>query len=146
MYYVYPKSAEHYLIQHGTEMSVAPAKKPGVPKQCFTNSFREVSRDPGRLCYVEGVAYIPIPIIHAWVVDRETGLAYEATLKKNADIRYVGVPLKWEFVLRMSSETGVYGIFCEHLFVRKLVDGSVLMDDITDRTVRLALNPAGPHP
>jgi hypothetical protein len=134
---VFPKrSIESWIERHGLEMTVAPAKNPGLPKQCFANAFRAVMKERA-LTYVEGIVLAPVPILHAWVADNNG--AYEVTLSRNEGFEYIGVPIKHDFLLKVALQTGEYGVFSawgKNGIARQIIDGEIAPEDVIDENLR----------
>lgn len=103
------QSTFDFLIQHGRlwEPAPLPGDVPlGEPKRCFENvAMFVVERDD--LTYVEGYALpqdCPIPIPHAWLVDRDGGVV-ERTLRSPGTV-YFGVAFRTSVVIGRMLKTG----------------------------------------
>lgn len=73
-------------------------------KQCFANCQRVATTD-ARFLYVEGYALSVIPVHHAWLVDRDTGRAYDPTWLTSGSA-YVGVPIQTDYLRKQMLRTG----------------------------------------
>jgi predicted ABC-type ATPase len=85
--------------------------KYGKQKECFKNAFQLASNSPDKYTYVEGYASpagVPIPIHHAWVVDKD-GKVIDNTWRKPGEA-YIGVAFSNKYMLNNAFETGTYGI------------------------------------
>lgn len=78
----------------------------GEIRQCFYNSLMAASAWPDRLVYCEGIAFSGfLPVNHAWVLDLETGLAWDPTWSearlgpRMQSACYLGIPLRLDVVL-----------------------------------------------
>jgi hypothetical protein len=86
-------------------------------KQCFYNTFAVIHRavvDPEKWFYAEGMvmrANLPIPIHHAFLVNR-AGEVMDLTLRDaSAEEQYFGIPFKFDYVIRETMRLGYYGLF-----------------------------------
>lgn len=64
------------------------------PKHCYQNAYTVAKRNPERFAYVEGTMFtpgLPIPVEHAWVVDKKDGRVIDPTLGYIKNGRYFGV-------------------------------------------------------
>jgi hypothetical protein len=110
---------EDFLLQHGrffTPQRLQKGIKKGPERSCFENAGKVATRSAASLVYVEGFALGVIPVHHAWASDTG-GNVYEVTWrtrdKTEEDIAataYFGVPFNAAFVLRIMSETKLWGI------------------------------------
>ena len=107
-------SSEDLVLKQGKFFT--PEKRPenielGSKKECFANASR-LALERSDLTYVEGYAMIndrlPLPIAHAWCVDKK-GRVIDNTWEKPG-VSYFGVPFKTSYLAKKLSETGVYGI------------------------------------
>lgn len=107
-------SSEDLVLKQGKFFT--PEKRPenielGSKKECFANASK-LALKRSDLTYVEGYAMIndrlPLPIAHAWCVDKK-GRVIDNTWEKPG-VSYFGVPFKTSYLAKKLSETGVYGI------------------------------------
>lgn len=107
-------SSEDLVLKQGKFFT--PEKRPenielGSKKECFANASK-LALARSDLTYVEGYAMIndrlPLPIAHAWCVDKK-GRVIDNTWEKPG-VSYFGVPFKTSYLAKKLSETGVYGI------------------------------------
>lgn len=107
-------SSEDLVLKQGKFFT--PEKRPenielGPKKECFENASK-LALERSDLTYVEGYAMVndrlPLPIAHAWCVDKK-GRVVDNTWE-NPGVSYFGVPLKTGYLAKKLSETGVYGI------------------------------------
>ena len=107
-------SSEDLVLKQGKFFT--PEKRPenielGSKKECFANASK-LALERSDLTYVEGYAMIndrlPLPIAHAWCVDKK-GRVIDNTWEKPG-VSYFGVPFKTSYLAKKLSETGVYGI------------------------------------
>ena len=107
-------SSEDLVLKQGKFFT--PEKRPenielGSKKECFANASR-LALERSDLTYVEGYAMIndklPLPIAHAWCVDKK-GRVIDNTWE-NPGVSYFGVPFKTSYLAKKLSESGVYGI------------------------------------
>lgn len=107
-------SSEDLVLKQGKFFT--PGKRPenielGSKKECFANASR-LALERSDLTYVEGYAMIndrlPLPIAHAWCVDKK-GRVVDNTWE-NPGVSYFGVPFKTSYLAKKLSETGIYGI------------------------------------
>lgn len=86
--------------------------KKGVIKECFSNCLKEVLGHPDRLVYCEGYATGVIPVHHAWL--SYEGKVIDPTWDGRDIIRdsteYFGVAFNFNYVLKIATETGYYGV------------------------------------
>lgn len=107
-------SSEDLVLKQGKFFT--PEKRPenielGPKKECFANASK-LALERSDLTYVEGYAMVndrlPLPIAHAWCVDKK-GRVIDNTWE-NPGVAYFGVPFKTGYLAKKLSETGVYGI------------------------------------
>ena len=107
-------SSEDLVLKQGKFFT--PEKRPenielGSKKECFANASK-LALQRSDLTYVEGYAMVndrlPLPIAHAWCVDKK-GRVIDNTWE-NPGVSYFGVPFKTSYLAKKLSETGVYGI------------------------------------
>lgn len=107
-------SSEDLVLKQGKFFT--PEKRPdgielGPKKECFANASK-LALERSNLTYVEGYAMVndrlPLPIAHAWCVDKK-GRVIDNTWE-NPGVSYFGVPFKTSYLAKKLSETGVYGI------------------------------------
>jgi hypothetical protein len=114
---------EDFVLAEGKEFhppESPPPIKLGVPKQCFSNAAKMVLDDmSGKYAYVEGFVQspkLPMPIHHAWVVDKETSAVIDPTLGWSPKNRYMGVQFDTKFLRKKLFEQGYYGLLSgEHM-------------------------------
>ena len=92
------------------------------PSGCYGNSIRATIHDYDKeLQYYEGYYIsegVPIPLEHAWTVDRNTGKVVDATIigvwdkkkehKNYGEVNYFGVPIPNEYVMAQSLKDSCY--------------------------------------
>lgn len=107
-------SSEDLVLKQGKFFT--PEKRPddiklGPKKECFANAAK-LALERSNLTYMEGYAMVndrlPLPIAHAWCVDKK-GRVVDNTWE-NPGVAYFGVPFKTSYLAKKLSETGVYGI------------------------------------
>lgn len=107
--------------------------KLGAKKECFSNAAR-LALERSNLTYVEGYAMIndglPLPIAHAWCVDKK-GRVVDNTWEKPG-VAYFGVPFKTSYLAKKLSETGVYGILSGSVGSSDFLKDGVPSDWIAD--------------
>lgn len=107
--------------------------KLGAKKECFSNAAR-LALERSNLTYVEGYAMIndrlPLPIAHAWCVDKK-GRVVDNTWE-NPGVAYFGVPFKTSYLAKKLSETGVYGILSGSVGSSDFLKDGVPSDWIAD--------------
>ena len=107
--------------------------KLGAKKECFSNAAR-LALERSNLTYVEGYAMIndrlPLPIAHAWCVDKK-GRVVDNTWEKPG-LAYFGVPFKKSYLAKKLSETGVYGILSGSVGSSDFLKDGVPSDWIAD--------------
>jgi len=108
------KSQEQFVLEFGRHWEPMPLPdefEAMEPKQCFGNAFNLVlaNRD---LTYVEGYGIsnsVPIPIQHAWAVDK-SGNVVDPTWANPEERSYFGIPFKFDFVRDTVIEKETYGV------------------------------------
>ena len=81
----------------------APPIKLLYPKHCYENSMKTALHDSKRFGYVEGLVFgpgLPMPIPHAWVVDRNSNTVVDPTLGWVQGARYKGFEYSAKAVMR----------------------------------------------
>lgn len=140
------ESVYSFILEHGVPFNRVTTDISGPAKECYMNSVRRSTRDPS-LTYCEGYVVgedIPIPILHAWIVD-EFGMLIETTLRRDTTFHYFGIPYKREFVRRQMVEWGVYGILGgDHRQTRDLMSGKYPVDTWLDAGLIACLRNAVP--
>jgi len=106
------RSIGEFILKNGICYSQISKKKypKGATKQCFRNAYKLAERDDG-LTYVEGYALtsnIPIPLMHAWVVDKD-GAVIDNTWRP-VGVEYFGVPFDIQYVNKIIFEREKYGV------------------------------------
>jgi hypothetical protein len=121
------------LLRFGRRMDIScdsPKWMPaGVPKQCYANAAKGLFAALGRgeeIRYAEGYAIsktgLPLPIQHAWLVDKE-GRVLDPTWQDHRDYLYYGIVFDTDFVLDMLEETGlVPGLLVNPSLMRSHLD------------------------
>jgi hypothetical protein len=109
------RTFESMLLEHGklwtaNAWSSHKYGMKGTQRECFSNATKLATAF--NLTYVEGLAmqYGMFPMEHAWCVD-DNGNVIDNTWITNSAVVYYGLPLKYSFVVKSMSETGVYGVF-----------------------------------
>ena len=124
----YP-TIEAFVLAHGRCWTLRPRPRGvrlGRQRQCYYNAAVRtlLSEDPRygrdrRWVYCEGYArraLVPLPVLHAWVVERKTGLAVEQTfrLEPGEEVAYFGVPFDPDYLARTLAQNGVCGLLDRH--------------------------------
>lgn len=106
-------STEDFVAREGKHYQSAPLPagvKMGAKKQCFMNAAK-AALDNHDLDYAEGFTAIDglpeLPIHHAWVVHKKTGLAHDVTVDKPGPL--VGTVIPKDKLSESLLRTGVYG-------------------------------------
>jgi hypothetical protein len=117
------------MLAHGKRFYMSErtfAGRRGGKKKCYLNAYelaaadqhnieywrKRFHLDPGcNPVYVEGWCYVePMIIEHAWCLD-QNGQVIDPTLREGHASGYFGIPLRWDYVWRTVSRTGmIYGI------------------------------------
>ena len=110
---------EDFVLQRGrffTPQQLPKGIKRGTERRCFENAGKLAARRGASLVYVEGFALGEIPIHHAWVSD-SLGNVYEVTWQTKdwteddiTETSYFGVAFNADFVLRVKTETKLWGV------------------------------------
>lgn len=109
-------SIEDFVLTHGKsfpeKMSKPKWVKQGVIKECFSNCFKEVCKNPSKLIYCEGYATGVIPVHHAWLVydNKVIDPTWHGRDIIQDHTEYFGIPFRYEYVLKVALESGYYGI------------------------------------
>lgn len=85
----------------------------GHGRRCFENAYK-LAIENSTLVYHEGFAWNDgswLPIEHAWCVDEKTGDLVDTTWKSPETGVYYGVPVPRDMLLRITHQTGRYGVF-----------------------------------
>lgn len=107
---------EELILSHGRKFEQV-VRRPkwvqkGIIKECFANCLKEVVKHPDRLVYCEGYATGVIPTHHAWLLYE--GKVIDPTWDGRDIIKdhteYFGIPFNYNYVLRIATETGYYGV------------------------------------
>ena len=129
-------SSEDLVLKQGKFFT--PEKRPdgielGPKKECFANAAK-LALERSNLTYVEGYAMVndrlPLPIAHAWCVDKK-GRVVDNTWEKPG-VAYFGVPFKTSYLAKKLSETGVYGILSGSVGSSDFLKDGVPSDWIAD--------------
>lgn len=113
-------SPEEFVLENGTQYQVdyKTLNRFGVkaPKRCYQNAADYVLDHPGQgLTYVEGYVTTVIPIMHAWVVDKD-GVIADVTIKVDGRKEefyprdYFGVEIPTVTLMSLLNYTGKYGL------------------------------------
>lgn len=107
-------STAGWLLKHGRPFEVRHEWPRSVPlkrgrlKECFETCAKAAIHN-SRLIYCEGYGNGSIcPVSHAWILDSETGIAYDPTWKDGED--YFGVPFDTDWLRHRLLSSGYYGI------------------------------------
>jgi len=107
-----------FLLDNGCFYRPSPLEPdviPGEPRECYKNATTLAVEYPDRYIYCEGYAVcegIPIPIEHAWVVDRtRKNVVVDNTWTDNKGVAYFGVEIELEKLVERLAEQGLYGYF-----------------------------------
>jgi hypothetical protein len=107
-----------FLLDNGQLYKPAPLEKDitvGEPRECYKNATMLAVEHPGKYVYCEGYAVcdgIPIPIEHAWVIDRtRNNVVVDNTWTDYKGVAYFGVEIELESLIARLSEQGIYGYF-----------------------------------
>lgn len=131
------------LLRHGHLFTKAPDDHMpdalrGAMQQCFYNSVMAAAARPDRLVYCEGIAFSGIiPVDHAWVLDLETGMAWDPTWsEKHMGPRmqstcYVGLPFRLELVLERA-ERGNWCMLDDWHEHWPILSGTLPLDEALD--------------
>lgn len=117
-----------FLLEHGTWFEPRDRDhwpecvRPGVLRECFRNAANLVLRNPERLAYCEGIAHDIIPCEHAWVVDLESGHAYDPTWRRLGS-EYLGVVISTEYLRESLVRTGYYGVLLDFVGRSPILSG-----------------------
>lgn len=123
---------EDLVLKWGREFSLAPYPEGlwrGKKRECFHNAFRLASE--ADLFYVEGYALSIIPMLHAWCIDAD-GRVVDPTWDPDENMAYLGIPLKWDYVIDILVSRGYYGVLDNWEQGFPLLTGD---DDISDVVV-----------
>ena len=102
---------EDWLLKHGTfftPKNLPSTVRPMGLQQCYENAWRVAQRTKA-YHYVEGFAIGMIPVLHAWLIDRDGNVIDPTWASRTAGIgsAYMGVELNLEEV-RRSRRAGCY--------------------------------------
>lgn len=112
--------AEDFVLREGRQYEVdySALNRYGVGKMkhCYSNAFDLVSHHPDlNLTYIEGFASTVIPVLHAWVVDKD-GLIADVTWemkdrkKEFYPTGYYGVAFSQKQCWEVMNKSGQYGL------------------------------------
>lgn len=96
---------QSFEVRHKWPKSV-PLER-GPARECFRTCTLAALNNP-RFIYCEGMADAVIPVDHAWVMDSETGRAYDLTWKDG--VGYFGVAFDTTWLRRRIVSSETYGI------------------------------------
>ena len=109
------KGMEDFVLKNGKFYPISKRKvKLGRIKECFSNAAK-LAIDDSSLIYCEGYFLskkLPIPIYHAWVIDRE-GKVIDNTIRVQKDEGtrlYYGVEFSTEYLCATVLSKGTYGL------------------------------------
>jgi GNAT superfamily N-acetyltransferase len=118
-----------FLMHEGKEFDI-PDKPPQVklmiPRECYSNATKMMLRNPGKYNYAEGYyasSHLPMPIDHAWLVEKKTGMVVDPTLGWQPTARYFGVAYPKQFVVTKMLENEYYGIHSDGNMMNDVVMG-----------------------
>lgn len=82
--------------------------------ECYKYAYNAAAENPN-LIYCEGYACppdIPIPVMHAWCIDKYTHEIWDPTwlTERTADAVYCGLPFSFLFVIQVILKNKVYGV------------------------------------
>lgn len=105
---VTPPYQDTWLLEHAQIFEWAPRPKyieDGLIKSCYYNAY-ELAKNDDSLIYCEGMAFSGgfIPVMHAWVIDKETETVIDNTWDRLGHFNkpgYFGVPFKTEYVAKI---------------------------------------------
>ncbi len=109
-----PKDLKYWLLHElvlaegrfmGTRSPLSEEYPRGRKRECFKNAYELTARN--LLGYCEGFAMGVIPVLHAWVVDRD-GNVIDPTWADGAE--YFGIEFKRDDVIRVALKTEYYGM------------------------------------
>lgn len=130
-------SAEDFLLQNGKYYEYKPKPREihyGEKQLCYMNAYRLASIG---YTYVEGYAMsdnLPMPIQHAWVLDKDGKVIDNTWRKKWLDNpKYFGVAMPIRFVESIMLRTEVFGVFYPYddLETWKMILGKKWSSDLT---------------
>jgi len=112
---------EAFVLEYGRPMKheVYDPEKWGVigeNKECYANAARLAMRHDKYLIYCEGYAASIIPCLHAWCIERASGVVVDPTWKEgitnepvlHAD--YYGISMQPGFMARVMLQSKTYGV------------------------------------
>lgn len=113
------KSEHELVMKLGKKYETKPLPKDlkrGKPKLCYENASKIAISQPDKYDYVEGFAItktssgyeIPIPIGHAWLVDKSDGKAIEVTWQEQG-AAYKGIEVNRTYLAQTLIDTETYG-------------------------------------
>lgn len=100
------------VLDAGVPMRVRrdPHGRRGERNLCFKNSLVRALEDPDRYVYCEGFAAgRVIPLLHAWVFDRDLGLAFETTWEEPGSA-YLGIGFDTVWADAQTTARGYHGL------------------------------------
>ena len=120
---------QDYVRSEGNEFEVPPEPpqiKLMTPRECYANATHMMLRNSRKYDYVEGFYasnHLPMPIEHAWLVEKNTGHVVDPTLGWQPTARYMGVAYPKEFVMKKMLKNKYYGIHSDGNMVNDVVLG-----------------------
>lgn len=102
---------EEFILKHGRSfdniVELPGEVKRGKSRECFKNAATLAIEYYPTWIYCEGYAAGPIPVLHAWCVNRR-GAVIDPTW--NDGTEYFGIPIKQSYLLKSLRENEVYGL------------------------------------
>ena len=98
--------AQIFEVRHEWGRDVPLAR--GPMKECYRTCSNAVIDRSSRFAYCEGYALAIIPVMHAWVLDLKTGLAYDPTWKSG--VEYFGVAFAAKYLRGTLVARETYGV------------------------------------
>jgi hypothetical protein len=118
------------FLQHEGEWFDLPDKAPQIklmtPKECFRNASVMALENPTKYDYVEGLyvsSHLPMPIDHAWLVEKKTGKVVDPTLGWQPTSRYFGVAYDKRFLVKKMRQNEYFGVHSNGIMMSDLVLG-----------------------
>lgn len=111
---------EVHVLKYGYGWKIGPRtfdnefSSSAIPKQCFNNCARAISKAPRKYTYCEGIVFLRefgIPIEHGWLVDNQTGEVIDPTLKDDSVDVYLGIPVDTTYYTKHIDNTNTGDMF-----------------------------------
>ena len=117
------KGIEQLYIPFGERDEYNSSLYPGELGYCYEYAWRASLANPN-LVYCEGyatnVSCRSIPLMHAWCVDKNTGLVIDSVWNDKASgVGYCGVPMQRSFVGDVLAQTKTFGVIENMHMLRK---------------------------